>query len=223
MANIGAAPGPLGMSGTVITVLGAESTGKTTLCEALVQCLRVRGVDAVMVPEWLRGFCEQAGRTPHVDEQIGIAAEQSRLIAQAADGHDVVIADTSALMTAVYSEFVFGDRSLYPLAEAAHRQADLTLLTSLELAWQADGHQRDGPHVREPVDDLIRQALQRMGVGFGVVAGQGETRTARGLSLVTHLLDAPARARRVADVAPWRWLCERCDDGDCEQHWLPRA
>jgi len=211
------------MSGSVIVVLGAESTGKTTLCEAIVQRLQAGGVDAVMVPEWLRGFCDQAGRTPRVEEQLGIAAEQSRLIARAADTHDVVIADTSALMIAIYSEFVFGDRSLYPMAEAAHRQADLTLLTSLDLAWQADGHQRDGPHVREPVDDLIRQALQRMGVGYGVVAGQGDTRAERGLSLVTHLLDESARVRRSAGPSTWRWVCERCDDGDCEQHWLPRS
>ena len=47
-------------------------------------------------------------------------------------------------MIAVYSDLVFGDRSLYAAAEAAQRRYDLTLLTALDLPWQADGLQRDG-------------------------------------------------------------------------------
>ena len=61
----------------------------------------------------LREFCDAHGRTPHRDEQAGIAAEQTARIAAAAARADVVVADTSAIMIAVYSEIVFGDTSLY--------------------------------------------------------------------------------------------------------------
>lgn len=40
---------------------------------------------------------------------------------------------------------------------------DVTLLTATDLPWQADGAQPDGPHVRAPVDALVRAALQRSG------------------------------------------------------------
>lgn len=211
------------MSGLVLAVVGAESTGKTTLATGLCLALQARGLDAVVVPEWLRTFCVQAGRTPRQDEQAGIAAEQSRLIDEAASQHAIVLADTTALMTAVYSDFIFGDASLYPFARQAQAKVTSTLLTSLDLDWVADGLQRDGPHVREPVDQLIRQALHGMALPFAVVAGQGEVRLRHGLSLIEHLLNAPERAMRAEGTPHWRWICERCDDGACEQHWMPRG
>ncbi len=210
------------MSALVVALLGAESTGKTVLATELARVLQGRGVDAVMVPEALRMFCDQHARTPHPHEQAAIAAEQTRCIAHAAQQHQVVLADTTALMTAVYSEFVFGDTSLYAQALQDHARADITLLTSLDLAWRSDGIQRDGEHVREPVDTLIRTALQGAGMGYAVVAGQGISRVQNALTAIEHRLDAPARERRAASGTRWRWFCDNCDDGECEQHWLPR-
>jgi nicotinamide riboside kinase len=176
-----------------------------------------------MVPEALRLFCDAAGRTPRPHEQAGIALEQTRLIDTARRAHRIVLADTTALMPAVYSELLFNDCSLYAQAEQAHSQAvSMTLLTSLDLAWTADGLQRDGPHVREPVDALIRSALQRTGLPYAVVAGQGIARIQHALSGIEHLLDTPARQARAASSPRWRWFCDNCDDGECEQHWLTR-
>ena len=123
-------------------------------------------------------------RTPRQDEQLGIAREQLRRTETAAQDAEIVVADTSALMIAVYSDLVFADNSLYNFAEAAQRQVDLTLLTALDLPWQADGLQRDGPHVREPVDLLVRAALQRAGVPFDEVCGTGPQRLASALASI---------------------------------------
>ena len=164
------------MRAFVIALVGAESTGKTTLADALVASLAAAHRDAVVVSELLREFCDRAGRTPRADEQLAIAEEQTRRIECAADRHQVVIADTTALMTAVYSDWVFGDGSLYSAAEAAHARSSLTLLMGLDLPWQADGHQRDGPQVRGPVDTRIRAALVRAGVAHSVLYGTGDAR-----------------------------------------------
>jgi nicotinamide riboside kinase len=208
------------VGGFVVTLLGAESTGKSTLARQLAERLAADGVRAALVPEVLREFCDQAGRTPLVHEQAGIAAEQTRRIAAAAQDHDVVVADTSALMIAVYSEIVFGDRGLYAQARADHARADLTLLTALDLPWQADGLMRDGPHVREPVDTLVRGALGAAGLPFSIVAGQGTQR-------LDNAWGALRRARAGAPSAGartrWHWVCERCGDADCERHRLPRG
>jgi len=204
----------------VIALLGAESTGKTTLARELERILRARGLNAAMVPEALRLFCDAMGRTPRPHEQAGIAQEQTRLIDAARRAHHIVLADTTALMPAVYSDFLFDDKRLYAQAEADHAQVSMTLLTSLDVAWQADGLNRDGPHVREPVDALVRAALQRIGRPYAVVAGLGAARIDHALSAIEHLLDAPARQLRAASAPRWRWFCERCDDGECEQHWL---
>jgi nicotinamide riboside kinase len=174
----------------VVVLLGAESTGKTTLAHALGAALAARGDSVAVVDEALRDFCVATARTPRADEQSGLAARQSERIASAAARADVVIADTSALMIAVYSELVFGDTSLYDDALAQQQRYDLTLVTALDLPWQADGLQREGAHVRAPVDRLLRAALARAGIAFTTVAGQGEARSAAALRAIDTALAA---------------------------------
>jgi nicotinamide riboside kinase len=203
--------------GCVIAVLGAESTGKTELAAALAERLTQRGIAATRVPEFLREWCEREHRTPRPDEQAAIAAEQTRRIAEAAQ-HGVAVADTTAVMTAVYSDMLFDDPSLYADALAAQSGYSLTLLTALDLPWVADGLQRDGPHVREPVDALVRAALGRGGVSYAVVHGRGSERLAnawRALALPA-MPDDSQLADRAADSAAWRGSCDRCSDPVCE-------
>ena len=206
----------------VIALLGAESTGKTVLCGALAAALRAPpdgpSRRVAVVPEYLREFCDLHGRTPRQDEQAPIASEQTRRIEAAAQGHDIVVADTTALMIAVYSEHVFADTSLYASALAAHARCELTLLTALDLPWLADGLQRDGPHVREPVDAAVRHALTRTNLGYSVVSGPGDARLEMALACVQRaLLPPPVEAD---STQRWQWHCERCDDTACERHAL---
>ncbi|HEX2540503.1 MAG TPA: AAA family ATPase [Caldimonas sp.] len=176
----------------VVALLGAESTGKTTLARDLGTALGARGENVIVVAEYLREFCDARGRTPRRDEQRAIAAEQSRRIEAAAAQAQVVVADTTALMIAVYSEIVFGDRSLFADAEQAHRRCDLTLLTALDLAWMADGLQRDGPHVRTPVDERVQAALRDAGLAFTRIAGVGSARLENALRAVDERRRRPS-------------------------------
>ena len=216
----------------VIALLGAESTGKTTLARALQAALNTSACRVAVVGEYLREFCDTHGRTPRIDEQPHIAAEQTRRIEAACADHDIVIADTTALMIAVYSDHVFGDTRLYASAQAAHARCDLTLLSALDIAWQADGLQRDGPQVREPVDALVRAALGRAGSSYSVVAGSGTARVQAALACVRRAMqpppaadpDADGDADADADPSRWHWHCERCGDAACERRaMLPRA
>lgn len=212
-----------------IAIVGAESTGKTALAQALAERIAVlTGLRSTWVGEHLRAWCDARGRTPRQDEQHSIAAQQQALIDAAASGHDVVVCDTTPLMTAVYSERIFGDCSLQPGAVALQRQYPLTLLTALDIAWQADG-QRDGPHVRVPVDGIIRRLLADNGLPWALVAGQGEARLASALDAVAPLLRRRAGtanglftrlAERDAAQPLWRWSCEACDSPECEHAML---
>jgi len=168
----------------VVGVVGAESSGKTQLAQALQARLAAEALDAVVVGEYLREFCDTHERTPRREEQAAIAGEQTLRITAAADHHAIVVADTTALMIAVYSEIVFGDTSLYAPAESDHRRCGLTLLTALDLPWQPDGLQRDGAHVREPVDALLRASLARAGVSFETISGAGPARLRAALAAI---------------------------------------
>jgi nicotinamide riboside kinase len=222
-------------TGWIVALLGAESTGKTTLAHqlaaALTQALQADAgalpcpptliPQAVCVEEYLREFCDRHQRTPGVDEQIVIAREQTRRILAAAQTHAVVVADTTALLTAVYSEQVFGDTSLYPVGLDGHRIAHLTLLTGLDLPWQADGLQRDGPHVREPVDHKLRTQLLAGGVGFSVITGQGPARLQAAAAACLPALQRRRHESPSARRPAWRHLCGRCGDPGCERHLFP--
>jgi nicotinamide riboside kinase len=179
----------------VVVLLGAESTGKTTLARELGATLSARGLRVEVVTEALREFCVAAARTPRVDEQAGIAGQQSERIDAAAARADVVVADTSALMIAVYSELVFGDASLYASALEAQQRYDLTLVTALDLPWRADGLQREGAHVRAPVDALLRRALDGAGIAFTTIAGVGALRPEAALRAVDAALARRSIAR----------------------------
>jgi nicotinamide riboside kinase len=177
----------------VVGIVGAESTGKTTLAGEIAGALADRGHEVAVVDEALRDFCAEHGRTPRRDEQRGIADEQARRIEAASAHAEIVVADTTALMIAVYSDYVFGDASLYAFAEVEQSRCDLTLLTALDLPWRADGLQRDGAHVREPVDALVRASLARAGVAFAPVSGSGPARVRSALAAIDAALAAPGR------------------------------
>ena len=174
--------------GFVVALLGAESTGKTTLAGEIGAALAERGLNVAVVGEALREFCDANARTPRRDEQAAIATAQTDRIDAAAARHDIVVADTSAVMIAVYSDLVFADAGLYASALAAQRRCALTLVTAVDLPWQADGLQRDGAHVRAPVNALLRSALTGAGIAFTTITGVGGERATAALRAIDTAL-----------------------------------
>ena len=193
-----------------IAILGAECTGKSSLLAALQNHWQTRGAKVHVVHEVLRQWCDQHGRTPLAHEQLAIAHAQAALAEHATEA-DYLIADTSPLMTAIYSDVLFQDLSLYPFALQHQRIYQHTLVTGLDLPWQADGIQRDGPAMCERVDARLRDVLQREGVGFSLVYGQGSERLASALAVLE-----PTQAAISRETGAWRWLCEKCSDSGCE-------
>jgi HTH-type transcriptional repressor of NAD biosynthesis genes len=53
-----------------IALLGAESTGKTTLATELAARLRQQGKSVAVVPEVLREWVARAGREPRPEQQL---------------------------------------------------------------------------------------------------------------------------------------------------------
>jgi nicotinamide riboside kinase len=214
-----------------VALLGAESTGKTSLSLAMSQALSAHGQKVLTVTEKLREWCNQHGRTPQAHEQAHIAASQCEAIFSITEGW--VIADTTALMTAVYSDYIFQDKSLYDFALQYQSQFDATLLMGLDVAWVADGLQRDGKHVREPVDNLLRQAMSQANIDFKVVYGQGQARVNAAMmalqdslppelkSLLASLALSDTQLQRENNQFGLNqgrtvWRCDLCSDADCE-------
>jgi nicotinamide riboside kinase len=164
------------MEPRLICLIGAECTGKTTLAQALAQ--RMGGL---WVPEYLRSFTTQHNRTPERGEQLHVLQEQLRLetqvqqLARQQQRH-WVFCDTAPLLTAVYSDCVFADTSLYPQARALHARYATTLLLEPDIPWVADGAQRDGAQVRVHIHARIERAFTDGSWPYTRVTGTFEQR-----------------------------------------------
>lgn len=208
-------PAQAGPRTVSIALLGAESTGKSQLAQELAAHLRERGFSAVAVPEVLREWCTRSGRAPRPEEQLAIAREQERRVDEAAA--DFVIADTTALMVAIYAGMLFPDGELLRFALQRQRGYDATLVTGLDLPWVADGLQRDASQPREQVDGIVRSLLQDARIPFQVVYGDGPQRLQSALAALASSGVLPMERERTAQAQrPWVWLCDKCSDPDCE-------
>jgi HTH-type transcriptional repressor of NAD biosynthesis genes len=211
-----------------VTLLGGESSGKSTLAQSLIAVLeRQHGLRCVGVDEALRRWCMEHGRTPSAHEQAAIAAHQSERIAEAAErpGVDVVVADTTALMTAAYSEQYFQDVGLWPEALRAQTRYTHTWLMGLDTPWQADGAWRDGPAARAATDSLLRQRLADSGLPYATLWGGLDDRLQQALHALKQplgldLADGPERNSQRT------WRCEHCADPESEHRlfgFCPRS
>ena len=205
-----------------VAILGAESTGKSSLTQSLCDELTRIGYEVRVVDEFLREWCAREGRTPQVHEQVAIAHEQARRLQAAShratrNVSAVILSDTSPLMTAIYSDVLFTDPSLLGFGLAQQKNFDITLVTGLDLPWVADGLQRDGKHSQAPIDHRLREALLNGGIAFQVIYGVGPQRTDRALRPILQRLGClpPAPEGQA-------WRCDNCSDASCEHRMFTR-
>ncbi len=196
---------------SVVALLGAECTGKSTLTTQLG--LQLADLRAATISEYLRDWCLAQGRTPQQAEQWAIARTQTRRIAAAARRHPLVIADTTALMTALYSRHYFADEALFAEALPQQRRVALTLLCCPEgIPWQADGWMRDGDSTRQRTHEELQALLTAQAIPFVLLQGPLEARLTQAEALIRALPHRELKldAKDERDDAALRWQCACC-------------
>jgi NadR type nicotinamide-nucleotide adenylyltransferase len=172
-------------------VIGAESTGKTTLAQDLTHAL-----GTVWVPEYGRWYWEGrrylADRRWDTEEFRRITAAQRSLEAdlarRAANG--IVIADTDALVTAVWHERYLGFSDPNLEAGLADGRPDLYLLCSPDFAWVQDGT-RESNGERQWMHQAMAERARATGAEIVVLTGPPEQRLAQALEVVRPLTVFP--------------------------------
>ncbi|GAA2453869.1 AAA family ATPase [Streptomyces macrosporus] len=200
-----------------VVVVGAESTGTTTLARALAEHYRSRGgvwADTRWVPEYGRRHSEEKYARLRAEkpdarlEELVWESGEFELIAerQLADedaaarvGSPVLFCDTDALATTVWHERYVGGRSRAVEAIAARGGHHLWLLTDHEGVPFEDDGLRDGEHLRAWMTDRFRTELSRRGLPHLVLTGPHEERLRTAVAAVDGLL---ARGWHFADPLP---------------------
>lgn len=174
-----------------ISVVGAESTGTTTLARELAT-----HYNTVWVPEYGREYCENL-QAAGIDlwiyqwrsaEFTEIAHKQQDMEDRLArDANRILICDTDILATCIWHERYIGTGS--PELEAiakAHRH-DLYLLTDYDLPFVQDGL-RDGEAIRQWMSKRFEEVLEERRLPWARICGVGENRLSAAVSEVEKIL-----------------------------------
>ena len=170
-----------------ICLVGAESTGKTTLAQALAA-----HYETAWIPEYAREYSERkiaAGSTAwSSSEFIGIAQTQcDRENTGARAANRILICDTDAFATTIWYERYFGKRSPELEAIAAkQKHPDLYLLTDIDIPFQHDNI-RDGEGIRTWMHQTFKDELTRQKRPFKLLSGAPEERLAQAIAEIDKL------------------------------------
>ncbi|MES2922863.1 MAG: AAA family ATPase [Verrucomicrobiota bacterium] len=153
-----------------IVVLGAESTGTTTLAQALAAHF-----DTAWVPEFGREYSfEKRARGEsewRSEEFLEIAREQTRLEDQAArEANRFLICDTNAFATTLWHRRYMGFHSPALDEFTKSSRADLYVLTGDDIPFVQDGL-RDGESIRHEMHRWFEEALGQQAVPWISVRG----------------------------------------------------
>lgn len=138
-----------------ITILGPESTGKSTLCERLAAHFGTQ-----WCPEYAREYLTRHGTSYTFADLLTIAKGQFALERRHIDEahsqqHPYLFVDTDQYVMRIWCEFVFDDCHLWILDRLAAGSADLYLLCDIDLPWIPD-------ELREYPDPGPRRHLYHM-------------------------------------------------------------
>jgi len=147
-----------------VVITGAESTGTTTLAQALAARL-----NTTWVPEVGRAVTEQRGlHHPWTAADFAmIARRQQRDEDRAAlSSGPILVCDTDALATCIWQERYLGRSTADVEAIAASRTYALTVLTADDIPFVQDGY-RDGEHIRGWMTQRFRERLRHPWIEVG--------------------------------------------------------
>lgn len=164
---------------------GPESTGKTTLGPRLAEAL-----GGIYVAEFGRTWSEAKGLGFTMTDLVAIAKGHMASMRDALNRRPLwIITDTDPLMTAVWADMLFGQRD--PWFDRFCDTSDVYLMFDIDLPWVPDGTRMFGTdELRRRFFDMSRAELERRGVAWTTVGGQGEMRFENALAAIR---DAEAR------------------------------
>ena len=176
-----------------VVLIGAESTGKTTLARQLAEVFETEWVPEFGREHWERKLASRGITDPppgwSPDEFVEIATEQqAREEAVARRANRVLFADTNAFATGTWHERYHRGRDARVDAIGARDKVDLYLLTAPDVPFVQDGF-RDGEHVRDWMDRRFAEQLAVAHAPFLRLSGPYEHRFHEARAAVGRLLD----------------------------------
>lgn len=167
-----------------VCLIGAESTGKTTLAEALAHHF-----NTVWVREFAREYLEPKNWVCRWEDMIAIAEGQARLEDEMIErANRVLFCDTDPMTTSVWCERYFDKCDERILRLADERRYDLYFLCNIDFAWVDDGT-RDSGHLRNWFHQRFLEEIETRRLPCALLSGSFEERMNEAIDEVNRLLE----------------------------------
>ncbi|UAY54444.1 AAA family ATPase [Arachidicoccus terrestris] len=162
-----------------IVVIGPESTGKSSLCQALAVYY-----DNLWCPEYARQYLEEKPSEFHYtrEDLLVIAKEQLQqeklYMLKARERNDrFLFIDTDMYVIKVWSEVAFQKCDHWILEQIARRQYDYYLLCDIDLPWTEDPlREYPDPAMRQHLFKHYQDLLHHQNTPFSVIHGADSSR-----------------------------------------------
>ena len=155
-----------------VVIIGAESTGKTTLAEQLAAHFK-----APLSREFVRDFVESIDRPIHVKDLEVIMEGQINYESEACKySPRLVFHDTNLLSNSIYADYYFKQQPKALGSAISLTKYDLYLFCQNEIPWQPDGEQRDSPQARDEIHQAFKKHLADCPVPVIQIKGNPEDR-----------------------------------------------
>lgn len=166
-----------------IVIIGPESTGKSTLTQALAEHF-----GEPWVPEYAREYLEKLDRPYEFEDLLSIAKGQISLEEKKLEEAKwFLFCDTDLHVLKVWSESKYKQVHPWILDQIEVRKYDSYLLTDIDTPWEADPQrEHPEPEMREFFFNLYRSLLEKNGTPFYVVRGDKETRFSQALNYINQ-------------------------------------
>jgi len=166
-----------------IAVVGAESTGKTWLCEQLADYFQT-----LWVPEYAREYFHDSDIYNYTLKDLELIAQRQLEMERAAlpEAKQFLFCDTTLITLKIWAELEFQQTPILIQKGLSEYRYDFYLITNNDVSWQADPL-RQNKHSRDLLFEMNEAEVKQTGIPYCVITGQGPQRLEAAIRALEHL------------------------------------
>ena len=150
-----------------VSIVGPESTGKTTLTKSLSEHYKT-----TWVPEYAREYLTNLGRNYDQRDLLSIASGQLKSFNESAKtANNLLLQDTDLLVVKIWSAVKYGNVNPWINMQFEMNLPDFYILTFYDIPYEEDPL-RESPERRPELFDIYEEEVKKTGVPYEVVQGK---------------------------------------------------